>query len=50
MPGTSQDYSAFLPEGHGGDHGRDEVLPVDKMLTLSRIYVAALAELDGVIE
>ena len=50
MPGTRHDYSAFLPEGHGGAHGRDEVLPVDKMLTLSRIYVAALAELDGVIE
>lgn len=50
MPGTRHDYSAFLPEGHGGAHGRDEVLPVDKMLTLSRIYVAALAELDEVIE
>ncbi len=50
MPGTKHDYSAFLPEGHGGAHGRDEVLPIDKLLTLSRIYVAALMELDGVIE
>lgn len=50
MPGTKRDYSAFLPEGHGGAHGRDEVLPIEKLLTLSRIYVAALAELDGVIE
>ena len=50
MPGTKSDYSAFLPEGHGGAHGRDEVLPIDKMLTCCKIYVAALAELDGVCE
>ena len=50
MPGTKHDYSAFLPEGHGGAHGRDEVLPIEKMLTCSKIYVAALAELDGVCE
>lgn len=49
MPGIKRDYSAFLPEGHGGAHGRDEVLPIDKLLTVSRIYVAALAELDGII-
>lgn len=48
MPGTKSDYSAFLPEGHGGAHGRDEVLPINKMLTCCKIYVAALAELDGV--
>ena len=48
MPGTKSDYSAFLPEGHGGAHGRDEVLPIDKMLTCCKIYVAALAELDGI--
>ena len=50
MPGTRHDYSDFLPEGHGGAHGRDEVLPIEKMLTCSKIYVAALAELDGVVE
>ncbi len=50
MPGSKRDYSAFLPEGHGGAHGRDEVLPIDKLLTCSRIYVAALAALDEVIE
>ena len=48
MPGPKSDYSAFLPEGHGGAHGRDEVLPINKMLTCCKIYVAALAELDGV--
>ena len=48
MPGTKSDYSAFLPEGHGGAHGRDELLPINKMLTCCKIYVAALAELDGV--
>jgi hypothetical protein len=46
MPGSKRDYSAFLPEGHGGAHGRDEVLPVDKLLTCSKIYAAALAALD----
>lgn len=50
MPGPKRDYSAFLPEGHGGAHGRDEVLPIGKLLTCSKIYVAALAELDGVVE
>ena len=50
MPGTKRDYSAFLPEGHGGAHGRDEVLPLEKLLTVSKIYVAALAELDEVVE
>ncbi len=50
MPGTKRDYSAFLPEGHGGAHGRDEVVPLDKVLTCSKIYVAALMELDGVVE
>ena len=50
MPGSKRDYSAFLPEGHGGAHGRDEVLPIDKLLICSKIYVAALAELDEVIE
>lgn len=50
MPGTKRDFSAFLPEGHGGAHGRDEVLPIDKLLTVSKIYVAALAELDSIVE
>lgn len=49
MPGTKRDYSAFLPEGHGGAHGRDEVLPIDKMLTCSKIYVSALMALDGIV-
>lgn len=48
MPGIKRDYSAFLPEGHGGAHGRDEVLPIEKLLTCSKIYVAALAALDEV--
>lgn len=50
IPGSRRDVSAFLPEGHGGAHGRDEVLPIDKLLTCSKMYVAALAELDGVTE
>lgn len=50
MPGAKRDYSAFLPESHGGAHGRDEVLPIEKLLTCSKIYVAALAELDKIVE
>ena len=49
MPGSKRDYSEFLPEGHGGAHGRDEVLPIEKVLTCSKIYVAALAELDALL-
>lgn len=49
MPGISSDYSAFLPEGHGGAHGRDEVVPMEKVYNCSRIYVAALAALDDLL-
>ena len=50
IPGSKRDYSAFLPEGHGGAHGRDEVLPVEKLLACTKIYVAALKALDEVAE
>ncbi len=49
LPGTKHDYSAFLPEGHGGAHGRDEVLPLEKALFCSKIYAAALVELDNIL-
>lgn len=50
MPGKKWDFSAFLPEGHGSYHGPDEALPIEKLLTVSKIYVAALAELDSIVE
>lgn len=50
MPGTFPDLSDLLPQGHGHAHGRDEALPVDKMVNLCRIYVGALAALDDTID
>lgn len=50
MPGMSSDWSAFLPEGHGGAHGRDETIAMEKVYNCSRIYVAALAALDDLLD
>lgn len=50
MPGTQSDWSEILPAGHGHAHGRDELLPVDKMTECCRIYVGALAALDDTID
>ena len=50
MPGTRTDFSAFLPEDHGGAHGRDEAIRMEKILTCSKMYVAALARLDEVVD
>lgn len=49
MRGAVRDLS-FLPEGHGGAHGRDEAIAMDKVYTCSKIYVAALALLDGIVD
>lgn len=45
LRGEVHDMS-FLPEGHGGAHGRDEVLFMDSAMTAFRIYAVALAMLD----
>ena len=45
LRGVEHDVS-FLPEGHGGAHGRDEVLFLDNAMTAFRIYAVALAMLD----
>ena len=45
LRGVEHDMS-FLPEGHGGAHGRDEVLFLDNAMTAFRIYAVALAMLD----
>ncbi len=50
MPGTVNDWSAFLPEGHGGGHGRDEAIAMSKVYACSRIYVVALAALDELLD
>lgn len=49
LRGTEHDMS-FLPEGHGGAHGRDEVLFLDSAMTAFRIYAVALAMLDELTE
>ena len=48
LRGVEHDMS-FLPEGHGGAHGRDEVLFLDNAMTAFRIYAVALAMLDELI-
>lgn len=49
MPGVQYDRS-YLPEGHGGAHGRDEVLELDKIFTCAAIYTVALAMLDELVD
>ncbi len=48
VPGPSR-IREFLPEGHGGAHGRDEVLLLEKVTRCARIYAAALMELDELV-
>lgn len=48
VPGPSR-VREFLPEGHGGAHGRDEALLLEKVTRCARIYAAALMELDGLV-
>ena len=50
QPGISDRIRDFLPEGHGGAHGRDEALPMEKVCNCARIYLAALAALDDVMD
>ena len=47
MPGMKHDLS-FLPAGHGGAHGRDEVLWMDKIENGMKLYLGALLALDDV--
>ena len=48
IPGKGVDVSAFLPEGHGGGHGRDEALSLEAIRTCCQIYTVALAMLDEI--
>lgn len=47
MMGVERDLS-FLPEGHGGAHGRDEVIAMESIHTSCMIYTLALAALDEI--
>lgn len=49
MPGERRPID-FLPEGHGGAHGKDEVLDLEKLFKCAMIYTVALAMLDEVID
>lgn len=49
VPGAVVDLS-FLPEGHGGGHGRDEVVDMKSVYTCSKVYAVALAMLDELVE
>lgn len=49
MPGPNR-TSDFMPEGHGGAHGLDETLCMEKVYNCARIYVAALALLDQIVD
>lgn len=48
MMGVERDLS-FLPEGHGGAHGRDEVVAMESIHTACMIYTLALASLDEIL-
>ena len=48
MPGMKHDLS-FLPAGHGGAHGRDEVLWMDKIENGMKLYLGALLALDDLL-
>ena len=50
FPGKKADRSAYLPEGHGSAHGRDETVDIENLCTGFAIYVAALAALDDLTE
>lgn len=40
----------FMPEGHGGAHGKDETLVMEKAYTCAKIYTVALAMLDELVD
>jgi len=49
MP-TAVDPASFLPEGHGGAHGRDEVLVMEKIWKSAVIYLLAIIALDELLD
>jgi len=49
LPG-GRSLGDFLPEGHGGAHSKDEVVCMDKLHVCAKLYVAALAMLDALVD
>lgn len=49
LPG-GRSLGNFLPEGHGGAHSKDEVVCMDKLHVCAKLYVAALAMLDELVD
>ena len=50
-PGLPHDEKPeFLPEGHGGAHGPDEVLHVERWLQAFKIYLLSILRLAGTLE
>lgn len=47
---TRQKISDFLPAGHGGCHGKDEAVVMEKAYNCARIYIAAIVMLDEMID
>lgn len=43
---TKKRISDFLPAGHGGCHGKDEAIVMEKVFNLAKIYVLAVALMD----
>ena len=50
MPGYWEKVQSFMPRGHGGAHAKDEVCLMEKVYNCARIYVAALALLDDLVD
>jgi len=49
-PGLKGFGQTFLPEGHGGAHGPDEVQSIEAMIKAFRIYALAFMTMCGAIE
>lgn len=47
---TKKSISDFLPAGHGGCHGKDEAIVMEKVFNLAKIYVIAVARMDEMME
>ncbi len=47
---TKKRISDFLPAGHGGCHGKDEAIVMEKVFNLAKIYVIAVARMDEMMD
>lgn len=49
FPNIKKHGADFLPDGHGGSHGPDEVLHIPSLLEAIKIYVLSIVRLDTLI-